>query len=92
VHTVRGDAVRWEKHRCTDRVVFREETVKMTDGRMKTRMGNGARASVVQLDLPFMQMILPKPKPFQQFEIPPFRDQRKIDLVDRVFDRFDQMG
>lgn len=85
-------AARWTGLRDSQRVIFHEEIMAVTDKEVRTRFGGGRRASCLRMDLPFMSAILPAPQPLQQFDIPPVRNQDKVDRVDRAFARIDSKG
>lgn len=84
-------APRWADLRNNQRVIFHDEIIAADDGELRTRFGGGRQASSLRMDLPFMSTALPAPLPLQQFEIPPVRNQDKVDRVDRAFARLDSL-
>lgn len=85
-------AARWAGRRDSQRVIFHEEIMAVTNLEVRTRFGGGRRASCLRMDLPFMSTILPVPRPLQQFEIPPVRNPDKVDRVAKVFAQLDLQG
>ncbi len=82
-------AERWVEPRKRERTIYREQIVSESETELRTRHGSGQVPSAIALDLPFLEVLLPRPALLAPYEVPPLRDADRAVRVERAFERLE---